>query len=221
MSCHVNPRWVVFLAMVLPSVIGCSERPGGGARAVAEPLKATRAEGRKLTHEETLQWIDENRAWKLAHKTRPIWVRDVAPGEVGKEFLTADHAKEIAREGVWLCAGVAGEPWFQTREKVEAKYELDGAEEKRFDFDAKPNTYRRYKPKGTVRNWVAKVEGPGIEGFSVRPGYDPERPLYSPGGGYAVIDDVKDPYTEKPKDVWLVQQALFESTYEIIPPSPR
>jgi hypothetical protein len=221
MSCHVSPRWVVFLATVLPSVVGCSGPPGASVPgALVHPPKVTRVEGRKLTHEETLAWIDEHRAWKLARKTRPVWVRDVTPGEVGKEFLTADHVKEVAREGVWLCVGIAGEPWFQSREKVEAKYEPDGEEDRKFDFDAKPHTYRRYKPKGTIRNWVARVEGPGIEGFSVRPGYDPERPLYSPAGGYVVKDDVKDPYTEAPKDVWLVQQALFESTYEILPPLP-
>ena len=57
----------------------------------------------------------------------------------------------------------------------------------------------------------------GIEGFSIRPGYDPERPLYSPAGGYVVKNDSPDPYRDNPKDVWLVQQPLFESTYEVLP----
>ena len=112
--------------------------------------------------------------------------------------------------------GVAGEPWFQSLEKIEAKYEPAARETKTFDFDSKRRTYRKYKPRGTVRNWVAQVKGPGIAGFYVRPEYDPERPLYSPAGGYVVKDDVADPYREKPKDVWLVQQPLFDSTYEII-----
>ena len=110
--------------------------------------------------------------------------------------------------------GVAGEPWFQRRDRLEGKYEPDVKETKTFDFDTKQRVYRKYKPKGTVRNWVAQVNGPGIAGFFVRPGYDPERPLYSPAGGYVVKDDVPDPYRDKPKDVWLVQQSLFESTYE-------
>ena len=49
--------------------------------------------------------------------------RPVEPDEVGKEFQTADHVKEKARAGFWLCVGVAGEPWFQSLEKIEAKYE--------------------------------------------------------------------------------------------------
>ena len=133
-----------------------------------------------------------------------------------REFQTADHVKEKARDGVWLCVGVAGEPWFQSFEKIEAKYGPGEHETKTFNFDTKPRAYRKYKPKGTVRNWVAQITGPGIAGFNIRPGYDPERPLYSPAGGYVVKDDVLDPYRDKPKDVWLVQQSLFDSTYELV-----
>jgi hypothetical protein len=61
------------------------------------------------------------------------------------------------------------------------------------------------------------VQGPGLAGFSVRPGYDPSRPLHSPAGGYVVRDDTPNTYRDPPRDVWLVQKALFESTYELIP----
>jgi hypothetical protein len=67
-----------------------------------------------------------------------------------------------------------------------------------------------------VRNWVAQVDGPDIAGFSIRPIYDPQNPLYSPAGGYVVKDDVKDAYHDNPQDVWLVQEGLFKSTYEIM-----
>jgi hypothetical protein len=187
------------------------------AKTSEAPTKPAESEGRKLSHEETLRWIAEHKAWRLARKTRPIWARPVEAVEVGKEFPTADHVVEVAREGSWLCVGVAGEPWFQSREKIDAKYEPAGEEMKKFAFDAEPRTYREFKPKGTVRNWVARVEGPGIEGFSIRPGYDPDRPLYSPGGGYVVKDEVADPYRDAPQDVWLVQEPLFKSTYELLP----
>jgi hypothetical protein len=185
-------------------------------RASDDPTQVKPGERRKLSHEETLKWISDNKAWRLARKTKPIWARPVAPEEVGREFQTADHVKEKARKGYWLCVGVAHEPWFQSRDKIESKYEPDGEEFKEFSFDSEAHTYAKFKPKGNVRNWVAQVKGAGIEGFSVRPGYDPERPLYSPAGGYVVKGDVADPYTDKPKDVWLVQEALFESTYELI-----
>jgi hypothetical protein len=184
----------------------------------ASENQGTRAapEARTLSHDDTLRWIAEHKAWRPARKTRPIWARPVEPEEVGKEIQTADHVNEKARADAWLCVGEAGEPWFQTLEKIQGKYEPAERESKKFDFDTGPRSYRKYKPKGMVRNWVAQVKGPGIAGFHIRPGYDPDRPLYSPAGGYVVKDDVPDPYRDKPKDVWLVQQSLFESTYELV-----
>jgi hypothetical protein len=181
-----------------------------------DPKAPAAVPGRTLSHEETLRWVDEHKAWRLARKTRPIWARQVAPEEVNREFQTADRVKEVAREGYWLCVGVAGEPWFQSKDKLEGKYEPKGEELKTFAFDAEPHTYRLYVPKASVRNWVAQVKGAGIEGFYVRPGYDPERPLYSPAGGFVVRDEVADPYREAPQDVWLVQEPLFLSTYEFV-----
>jgi hypothetical protein len=192
-----------------PGVFAVQERAGRTAR--------TKPQDRKLSHDETLRWITEQRAWRRARKTKPIWARAVEPAEVGREFQTADHAIEKARAGYWLCVGVAGEPWFQTLEKIEGKYEPAVEETKTFDFDAKSRKYRVFKPKATTRNWVAQVKGPEIAGFFIKPNYDPEHPLYSPAGGYVVRDDVKEPYQAKPGDVWLVQQGLFESTYEVIP----
>jgi hypothetical protein len=138
----------------------------------------------------------------------------VQADEVGKEFQTADHVAQAAREGYWLCVGVAGEPWFQAPEKVLAKYDLEREEVKHFDFDARSQTYQVYRPKPDVQLWAAQVVDPSVEGFYIKPNYDPERPLYSPAGGYVVKEHVDDPYRDAPDDVWLVQQGLFESTYE-------
>jgi hypothetical protein len=209
-------RLVLVILIAAPTLGICLTQVRLRAQSSNDQGKPAVSALRKLSHEETLQWIAKNKAWRLARKTKPIWARPVEPGEVGKEFQTADHVKEKARAGVWLCVGVAGEPWFQSLEKIEAKYEPDDHQTKAFAFDSKPRAYRKYKPKGTLRNWVAQVTGPGIVGFYVRPGYDPERPLYSPAGGYVVKDDVPDPYRDKPKNVWLVQRPLFDSTYEII-----
>lgn len=171
----------------------------------------------QLSHEQTLEWIQQQRAWRLARKTKPIWARAVEADEIGKAYQTADRATEEAKEGYWLCVGVAGEPWFQKLEKIEAKYDRGVQERKQFSFDAAPHVYQVFEPKGDVRNWAAQVTGPEIEGFSIRPNYDMKHPLYSPAGGYVVKDYVPDPYRDEPNDVWLVQQPLFESTYEFVP----
>jgi hypothetical protein len=192
------------LAVVLGS--GCSQPK---ARPTEEPIQ--------LTHQQTLAWIDQHRAWRRAVKAKPMWARPVEPAEVGTEFQTADRAIERAREGYWLCVGVAGEPWFQKPERIEARYDRAGEETKQFTFDSQPRSYRVYKPKGTVYSWAAQVKGPGIAGFFIKPNYDVDHPLYSPAGGYVVKDDVDDPYRDKPNDVWLVQETIFNDSYEWLP----
>ena len=174
-----------------------------------------------LSHEKTLEWIKANKAWRLAKKTKPIWARPVLPEEIGKEFKTADHppgkdVTEKAQEGFWLCVGIAGEPWFQKPDRVTNRYNAGQEASKQFSFDTQARTYRQYTPKEDARNWAAQVNVPGIAGFEIRPKYDMEHPLYSPAGGYVVMDHVPDPYKADPKDVWLVQEALFNSTYELL-----
>ena len=177
--------------------------------------QATAAQGRHLPHAETLRWIADHRAWRVARKTRPIWARAVRTDEVGKEFVTADHTVERARADHWLCVGVAGEPWFQTREKIGTKYERAGSAEHRFAFDDAPRTYEKFVPLPGSRSWAARVAGPGIEGFYIQPNYPTDGPLYSTAGGWVVMDYVDDPYAADPNDVWLVQEPLFDSTYEV------
>lgn len=170
---------------------------------------------KRLTHDETLRWIAEHHAWRRAHKTKAIWARPVAPEEVGKEFQTADHGMVRAHAGYWLCAGSAGEPWFQSKDKIDSKYEYVDDEERRYTFDDVPRRYQLFTPRSDVSNWAAQVKDPEVDGFFIQPNYPTDGPLYSPAGGYVVKDDADDPYSGNPNDVWLVQQALFESTYEL------
>jgi hypothetical protein len=193
-------------ALLIALMSGCTTR-----------VQPTKESAMQLSHAQTLEWIQKHRAWRLAKKTRPIWARPVAPDELGKEFQTADHATEKAREGFWLCVGIAGEPWFQKPERVNARYDRTGDEVKQFAFDSQAHTYYVYRPKEGALNWVAQIKGPGISGFFVRPNYDMDHPLFSPAGGYVVMDHVPDPYQAAPNDVWLVQEPLFISTYEILP----
>ena len=59
------------------------------------------------------------------------------------------------------------------------------------------------------------MHDPTIAGFYIQPNYDTDGPLYAPRGGWVVTDYTDDPAKIDPKDVWLVQQELFESTYEV------
>jgi hypothetical protein len=198
---------VVFAALAIS--FGCSGRTQPSADAIVQ-----------LSHEETLEWIRQHKAWQRARKVKPILARPLEREELGKEFQTADHAVERAQEGYWLCVGIAGEPWFQKKDRIDSRYERQGEEVKQFAFDTRPLQYQVLKPKGDTLNWAAQVQGTWkgktIQAFEIRPNYDMEHPLVAPAGGYAVTDDTADPYRHDLKDVWLVQQALFESTYERI-----
>ena len=169
---------------------------------------------------------------RLGRKHRPYYrivaidSRQPRDGRVLEELGTYDpQVKDLDksvtlkpdRVRYWLSVGVAGEPWFQSLEKIEHKYNPAGEEVRAFRFDARPMRYRIFKPKAATRNWAAGVSGPGITGFFIRPHYDPTRPLYSPAGGFVVRDDAPDPYQARPDDVWLVQKDLFDSTYELLP----
>src|SRR5688572_20962707 len=105
--------------LVVAVVSGCGRREHGRSERVGGRGVAMRT----LSHEQTLQWIREHRAWRLARKTQPILARPVEPEEVGRPFETADRAVERAQAGYWLCVGVIGEPWFQKLENIEAKYD--------------------------------------------------------------------------------------------------
>src|SRR5947208_14614346 len=122
--CRIAARaWLGAVASLGLVGIACSGRSTPPAEA---PMQ--------LSHEQTLEWIRDHRAWRRATKTRPIWARPVEPDEIGKAFQTADHAVEQAREGYWLCVGVAGEPWFQKRDNIDAKYYRAGEEPRQFAF---------------------------------------------------------------------------------------
>ncbi|MCY2964154.1 MAG: hypothetical protein NT069_11065 [Planctomycetota bacterium] len=194
-----------------------STRPGEGLQpSTAVDPAADENSDDEMSHQETLAWIQQHRAWRRVRKTKPIWARAVTADEVGKEFQTADRAVESAREGFWLSVGVAGEPWFQDRAKIDAKYTPGESVSKQFSFDDAPREYQVFHPKPDVMNWGAQIVVPTRKGFNIHPSYDPSLALFSPSGGYVVKPDVDDPYADEPDHVWLVQQPLFESTYEFV-----
>ncbi|MBS0206849.1 MAG: hypothetical protein JSS49_28580 [Planctomycetes bacterium] len=218
--CGCHRGQVIVLLLLAASGCGKQDTVVGPTAPIPEHRKESEVTEIDLSHDETLAWIHDHRAWQKASKTQPMWARAVTEGEIGKQFQTADRATEVAREGLWLCVGVANEPWFQKPDSIEAKYEPGEVVTKQFAFDDVPHDYSLFRPKPGVMNWVARVEGPGIAGFNIRPGFDPQVTLHSKAGGYVVKSDSADPYSDTSSDVWLVQEPLFESTYELLPDRP-
>src|SRR5258707_2326068 len=105
---------------------------------------------RQLSHDQTLTWIERHHAWRLARKTKPMWARRIEPAEVGQEFQTADHVAQVAKEGFWLCVGVAGETWVQAAGRGGEKYGRRAEEGRQIAFDKQPRTSGVVQPRGTL-----------------------------------------------------------------------
>ncbi len=168
-----------------------------------------------LTHEQTMAWIRHKGQWRRAKKTKEMWARATTAEEKDKDFHTAEGPVQRPQPGHWLCVGIVGEPWFQKKEKIDAKYELVRTETRRFGFDDRPFEYQVLKPKGDVANQVVQIKGDGITFFAFRPTYDNQEVIL-PAGAYVVTGDVADPRNDPLQDVWVVQQSIFESSYELI-----
>ena len=69
------------LAVAGVLVCGCSKRSSSNGET---PMR--------LSHEQTLDWIQQHRAWRLAKKVKPIWARALRADEIGRPF----------QDGVWM-----------------------------------------------------------------------------------------------------------------------
>jgi predicted acylesterase/phospholipase RssA len=178
-----------------------------------------------LSHEETLEWIRQNRSlWRRVKKTQSIDARAIQPDELDKDFHTAEGTTQRPQPGYWLSVGIIGEPWFQKKDRLEARYEHAGVKTMKFDFDDRPREYQVYKPKEDVFNWAIQIkDGDRIASLTFRASYDPKQPLMAPAGAYVVTEDSPSPPDDPAhvKDIWLVQQAIFESTYEAVSASAQ
>lgn len=127
----------------------------------------------------------------LARKTKPLWAKKV---EVKQEISTLEGRLEV-RPGDYLCRGIHGEYWPQKQVKLLDKYvptdefDVDGWQR----FDSKPD--------------VAPVEVAQIEtDFRVTAQWGE---LKGKSHDYVVRS------TTDPTDIWIVDKAIFEASYEI------
>ncbi|MFL5330277.1 MAG: patatin-like phospholipase family protein [Gemmataceae bacterium] len=176
---------------------------------------------RHLNHDQTLAWVQANVLWRKAKKTGRIYVRELSAEEKGRETLTFDGVWQRPAEGDVLCVGLAGEPWFQPRQRVEARYVEGDTVEMHFPaVESCSHSYRIFRPRADALCWAAQVNPPEIKSFSLRLRRSPTDPLTSSVGGYVVTECAADsdarPDLIGETDVWLVQQKVFEMSYEFV-----
>jgi hypothetical protein len=133
----------------------------------------------------------------LARKTKPLWTKRV---EVKQEVNTLEGRLEVS-PGDYLCRGIRGEYWPQKQAKLLDKY----VPTDEFNVDG----WQRFDPKPGV----APVEVAQIEtDFRVTAQWGE---LKGKAQDYVVRS------TTDPKDIWLVDKAIFEASYEAIEQYPN
>jgi PGDYG protein len=146
-----------------------------------------------------LQEIDGAGLWFHAKKTRPIWVRLLEQQETVKTL----EGEEQVPAGNYLCRGEAGDIWPQKEERLKAKYTLTD--------EVDEQGWRKCLPNPDAAGVMA-AQVP--HAFQVQAAWG----LLSGKPGDFIVKNYEDRANENPADVWIVDQALFEATYERVVP---
>lgn len=150
-------------------------------------------------NEALLQEVTDAGAWFHARKTRPIWVRRLEK----EETLQTLEGAEQAPAGTYLCRGEAGDVWPQSEDRIAAKYVLTD------EFDGQG--WRKCTPRPDAAGVMA-AQFP--RAFQVQAKWG----LLSGKPGDYVVKNYEDRDNDDPADVWIVDQRLFEATYERVTP---
>ena len=142
--------------------------------------------------------LDEANAaakWFHAKKTRPIWARRLEEAQTvktleGEEQVTAGH---------YLCKGEAGDIWPQTEKNLNKRYSATD--------EVTADGWRKYQPHPDAQGVMAtQIDHP----FEVQATWG----KLSGKPGDFLLKNFSDRETAYPDDVWLVDQTLFQQTYE-------
>lgn len=144
---------------------------------------------------ELLDEVEAAGTWFHALKTHPIWARRV---EKATQVDTLEGNQEVPA-GAFLCRGEANDIWPQSAERLESKYLATD--------ETTADGWLKYQPHpDNTGVMAAQVEHP----FSVTAGWGQ---LTGKAGDY-VVKNFEDREVRYPSDVWIVDQRLFEATYE-------
>ena len=145
-----------------------------------------------------LKEVSETGLWFHAKKTRPIWVRLLKQAET---VMTLEGDERVPA-GNYLCRGEAGDIWPQSKERLTAKYVMTK--------DVDNRGWHKCDPKPDAAGVMA-AQVP--HAFQVHAEWGQ---LSGKAGDFIVKND--DRNNENPDDVWIVDQALFQATYERVSP---
>ncbi len=142
-----------------------------------------------------LKEVGDAGSWFHARKTRPIWVKKL---EQDQTVQTLEGDEQV-QAGAYLCRGEAGDIWPQSEERLTSRYVLTD--------DVDPEGWRRCDPHPDAEGVMAAQVPHAFE-------VQAEWGLLSGKSGDYVVKNYGDRQQDDPQDVWIVDQALFQATYE-------
>jgi hypothetical protein len=157
------------------------------------PVVVRTADG--IPNQALLDEINADDAWVHVRKTRPIWARRLDSDQTVKTL----EGTETVRAGDYLCRGEAGDVWPQKAEDLERKYLVTDE----IDDDG----WHRYDPRPDAAGALAARVA---HSFQVEAKWGT---LSGKAGDY-VLKNFADADVRYPSDVWIVDQTLFDATYE-------
>lgn len=146
-----------------------------------------------------LDEVNQSGTWFPAKKTRPIWARLL---EKPAKVKTLEGEEDVPA-GQYLCRGDASDIWPQTAERLATKYVATN--------DVSPDGWQKFLPQPDNRGVLAAQIS---HAFGVQAKWG----VLSGKPGDYLVKNYEDDETPYPADVWVVDQALFQATYETVNP---
>lgn len=147
-------------------------------------------------NKELLEEVNRARSWFAARKTKYLWAREITY----KQSVSTLEGELIADTGDYLCRGESGDTWPQKAKTLFAKYEATEEHDK--------DGWIKFSPKPEAAGVLAVQIN---HTFQVIASWGN---LTGQPGDYLVKNEA-DKNVEYPEDVWIVNRAIFEGTYEV------
>ena len=148
------------------------------------------------TNVELLDEVNSANQWFTARKTKCLWAQEITDDQ-SVSTLEGDRNDQA---GDYLCRGESGDTWPQKAKTLFAKYEATEEHDK--------NGWIKFSPKPEASGVLAV---PIKHAFQVIASWGE---LTGQPGDYLVKNEA-DKNVEYPEDVWIVNRAIFEGTYEV------
>ena len=153
------------------------------------------------TNAKILDEVNAAKSWFHAKKIRPIWAKQIDKDQSVK----TNEGIETAKAGDFLCRGEAGDIWPQSAKNLEAKYQ------KTDEVDA--DGWQKHVPRPDNQGvMAAQISHP----FEVHATWG----VLSGKAGDYIVKNFGDREIAHPTDVWIVDQAVFQATYQAVKTNP-